>query len=122
MPRTWWTRNRRWTVADRPAHVLTRREFIASTGAALASAAASGAAQTSRYDLVIKGGRVIDPAARLDAVRDVAIAGGRIAAITPSIPADAADMIDARGKLVVPGLLDIHTHVGRYAEGPQLVL
>jgi dihydroorotase len=109
-------------VAERPAHVLTRREFIASTGAALASAAASRAAQASRYDLIVKGGRVIDPAARLDAVRDVAIAGGRIAAIAPSISADAADMIDARGKLVVAGLLDIHTHVGRYPEGPQLVL
>jgi dihydroorotase len=52
----------------------------------------------------------------------VAIASGRIAAISPSISADAADMMDARGKLVVPGLLDIHTHVGRYAEGPSLVL
>jgi dihydroorotase len=109
-------------VADRLAHFLTRREFIASAGAALASATALRAAQSSRYDLIIKGGRVIDPSGRLDAVRDVAIAGGRIAAITPSISADAADMIDARGKLVVPGLLDVHTHVGRYAEGPQLVL
>jgi dihydroorotase len=109
-------------VADRSAHFVTRREFIASTGAALASAAVARAAQSSRYTLIIKGGRVIDPAVRVDAVRDVAIAGGRIASIGPSISADAADMIDAHGKLVVPGLLDIHTHVGRYAEGPQLVL
>jgi len=109
-------------VADRSAHFVTRREFIAATGAALASAAVARAAQSRRYDLIIKGGRVIDPAARLDAVRDVAIAGGRIAAIGPSISADAADMIDAHGKLVMPGLLDIHTHVGRYADGPQLVL
>jgi dihydroorotase len=109
-------------VADRSAHFITRREFIVSTGAALASAAASRAAQASRYDLIVKGGRVIDPAARLDAVRDVAIAGGRIAAIGPSISADAADMLDARGKLVVPGLLDIHTHVARSTDGPPLVL
>jgi dihydroorotase len=65
---------------------------------------------------------VIDPASRLDAVRDVAIAGGRIAAISPSISGDAADMLDARGKLVVPGLLDIHTHVARSTDGPPLVL
>ena len=109
-------------MADRPAHFVTRRQFIASTGAALASAAVSQAAQSGRYDLIVKGGRVIDPGTRLDAIRDVAVAGGRIAAISPSLSSDAADMIDARGKLVVPGLLDIHTHVGRYADGPLLVL
>ena len=109
-------------VANRSALFVTRREFITATGAALASAAVSRAAQSSRYDLIVRGGRVIDPAAKLDAVRDVAIAGGRIAAINPSIAADAADMIDARGKLVVPGLLDIHTHCGRSADGPLLVL
>jgi dihydroorotase len=109
-------------VADRSAYFVTRREFIAATGAALASVAAARAAQSNRYDLIVTGGRVIDPAARLDAVRDVAIAGGRIAAVAANISGDAADTIDARGKLVVPGLLDIHTHVGRYAEGPQLVL
>jgi dihydroorotase len=109
-------------VANRSALFVTRREFITATGAAFASAAVSRAAQSSRYDLIVRGGRVIDPAAKLDAVRDVAIAGGRIAAINPSIAADAADMIDARGKLVVPGLLDIHTHCGRSADGPLLVL
>ena len=109
-------------MADRPAHFVTRRQFIASTGAALASAAVSQAAQSGRYDLIVKGGRVIDPGTRLDAIRDVAVAGGRIAAISPSLSSDAADMIDARGKLVVSGLLDIHTHVGRYADGPLLVL
>ena len=109
-------------MADRSAHFVTRREFIASTGGALASAAVSAASQPGRYDLIVKGGRVIDPAAKLDAVRDVAIASGRIAAIARNISADAADMIDARGKLVVPGLLDIHTHVARSADGPPLVL
>jgi dihydroorotase len=80
------------------------------------------AAQASKYDLLIKGGRVIDPSVRLDAVRDVAIAGGRIAAIEPGITTAAAETIDARGKLVVPGLIDIHTHTGRTAESPGLVL
>ena len=79
-------------------------------------------AQASRYDLIIRGGRVIDPSARLDAVRDIAIASGRIAAVEARITAEAAETIDARGKLVVPGLLDIHTHVGRSAEGASLVL
>jgi dihydroorotase len=75
-----------------------------------------------KCDLVIRGGRVIDPSARLDAIRDVAISNGRIAAVAKSIEADARDTIDARGKLVVPGLLDIHTHAARTAEGPGLVL
>ena len=47
---------------------------------------------------------------------------GRIAAVDAAIAADAAETIDARGKLVVPGLIDIHTHTARYAEGPTLVL
>ena len=71
---------------------------------------------------MIRGGRVIDPSLRLDAVRDVAIAGGRIAAVDESIAGEAAETIDAHGKLVVPGLIDIHTHCGRSAAGPAMVL
>src|SRR5262245_32094536 len=71
---------------------------------------------------MIKGGRVIDPSVRLDAIRDVAISGGRIAAVEASVAGEAADTIDARGKLVVPGLIDIHTHTARAAEGPGMVL
>jgi dihydroorotase len=52
----------------------------------------------------------------------VAISQGSIAAVEPSIAADAADIIDARGKLVVPGLIDIHSHTARSAEGPGQVL
>jgi dihydroorotase len=102
--------------------MMTRREFISATAAAVVAGPGSAAAQTRPYELIIRGGRVIDPSARLDAIRDVAIAGGRIAAVTASIAADAPDTIDARGKLVVPGLLDIHTHVARSADGPPLVL
>lgn len=100
---------------------LTRREFL-STTASVTVAARMAAAQRAPYDLVIKGGRVIDPSARLDAIRDVAIGGGRIAAIQPSITAAAAQTFDARGKLVVPGLLDIHTHYTRSPEGPAMAL
>lgn len=103
--------------------MLSRREFLTSA----AAAAALGcqpllAAQPRRYDLLIKGGRVIDPSVRLDAIRDVAIAGDRIAAVEPSITASATHVFDARGKLVVPGLLDIHTHTARTADGPRMVL
>src|SRR5438093_3071267 len=111
---------------------VSRREFVraaaasATTLSAFTRAVAAARLNPSRseatFDLVIKGGRVIDPASRLDAIRDVAISGGRIAAVNAGITADAADTIDARGKLVVPGLLDIHTHVARSAEGPARVL
>ena len=106
--------------------MVNRRQFlsaaVAGAAATFAYAPRSFAAQASKYDLLIRGGRVIDPSVRLDAVRDVAISGGRIAAVEPAISAGAADTIDARGKLVVPGLIDIHTHTGRAAEGPMLVL
>jgi dihydroorotase len=102
---------------------MNRREFVyAAASAALLSRAGALAAQGRRYDLVIKGGRVIDPSLRLDAVRDVAIAAGRIAAVEPTIDAAAASTLNARGKLVVPGLIDIHTHAARDAAGPALCL
>src|SRR5258707_14095755 len=102
--------------------MVTRRRFL--------SAAAAGAAMFVRipnvlaatYDLVVKGGRVIDPSLGIDAVRDVAIAAGRIAAVEANITADAAETIDARGKIVVPGLVDIHVHAARSKEGPALCL
>ena len=105
--------------------MLSRRQFLSAAAASAAMCARAPrafAAHAARYDLIIRGGRVIDPSVRLDAIRDVAISGGRIAAIEAAIAADAADSIDARGKLVVPGLIDIHTHAARSAEGPALVL
>ena len=102
--------------------MLNRRQFLSAAAAGAAIFARGRKAFAATYDLIIKGGRVIDPSLRLDAVRDVAISGGRIAAVEPSITGDAADTIDASGKLVVPGLLDIHTHCGRSADGPKLVL
>jgi dihydroorotase len=105
--------------------MLNRRQFLsvaAASAATLARTPRAFAAQASKYDLLIKGGRVIDPSLRLDAIRDVAVSGGRIAAVEASIGGEAIDTIDARGKLVVPGLIDIHTHAARSAEGPGLVL
>jgi dihydroorotase len=101
--------------------MLNRRQFLsAATGAAMVAGGPRAFART--YDLIIRGGRVIDPSVRLDAIGDVAISGGRIAAIDATIAGEAAKTINARGKLVVPGLLDIHTHTARSAEGPGLVL
>jgi dihydroorotase len=106
--------------------MLNRRQFLsaAAAGSAAMFARTPGgfAAQSAGYDLMIKGGRVIDPSVRLDAIHDVAISAGRIAAVEANIAAHATDTIDARGKLVVPGLIDIHTHAARSAEGPGLVL
>ena len=105
--------------------MVNRREFLSSAAAAAAALGCEPrlfAAQPPRYDLLIKSGRVIDPSVRLDAIRDVAIANGRIAAVEPSIAAAAARVFDARGKLVVPGLIDIHTHTARSAEGPRMNL
>lgn len=63
------------------------------------------------YDLLLKGGTVVDPSQQLNAARDVAIQGGRIAAVEPSIATDrAARVIDVSGKFVTPGLVDLHVH------------
>jgi dihydroorotase len=109
--------------------MMNRRQFVWAAAAGTAGlarivdgVAADGVAAQPTYDLLIKGGRVLDPSLRLDAVRDVAIARGRIAAVESHIAADAADTIDARGMLVVPGLIDIHTHVARVKDGPTLCL
>jgi dihydroorotase len=70
------------------------------------------------YDLLIRGGRVIDPARGVDRIMDLAIRGGKIAALGRNIPASSAmESIDAAGRLVVPGLIDIHLHA-RDAELP----
>jgi dihydroorotase len=102
--------------------MLTRRAFLQSTVAGAAALAATRGTSAAEFDLVVKGGRVIDPSRRFDAVADVGIAKGRIAAVRPSIPASAAaEVVDASGALVAPGLVDIHTHV-RSAEMPSICL
>jgi dihydroorotase len=101
--------------------MMNRRQLLA-TSAAVAAFTSMPHAFAATYDLVIKGGRVIDPSAGLDAVRDVAIARGKIAAVDENIAGDAADTIDARGKVVTPGLIDIHVHAGRSKDGPPMLL
>ena len=65
-----------------------------------------------RYDLLLKGGHVIDARNGISAKRDVAIAGGKIADVAADIPADSAlRTVDVSGLYVTPGLVDIHVHV-----------
>lgn len=67
------------------------------------------AAEAPAFDLVLAGGRVIDPETGLDAVRDVGIRDGRIAAVSVE-PLAAAERIDVAGLVVAPGFIDLHTH------------
>jgi dihydroorotase len=102
---------------------LSRRNFLALSGSA-AAATLSGRITTSasaamgpndKFDLVIKGGDVLDPSQSLRGKRDIGIRWGAIEAIENEIPAaKASKIIDATGKLVTPGLIDLHSHVYPY--------
>jgi dihydroorotase len=70
-------------------------------------------AQVPHYDLLLKGGHVIDPANHIDEVRDVAVFQGKIAAVEKNIPSEqAGKVVDASKLYVTPGLIDIHYHIG----------
>lgn len=73
--------------------------------------AAFAQAPDRKYELLLRGGRVIDPSQSFNAVADVAIAGGRIAAIAQAIDSrESARTVQVAGQIVTPGLIDIHTH------------
>jgi dihydroorotase len=81
--------------------------------ALVARAQAPEQQQAPRYDLLLKGGHVIDPANGIDAKMDVGISSGKIAAVEKDIPANqAGKVVDVSGLYVTPGLIDIHYHVG----------
>src|SRR5438876_7921702 len=78
------------------------------------------------WDLLVRGGTLIDPARSVAAKRDVAFSGGTVAAVAETLTGQAIETIDATGGLVTPGLIDIHTHVyralstGRHADQTSL--
>ena len=69
------------------------------------------------YDLVVKGGRVIDPANGTDGIRDIGIKRGRIAVVAPELDPGPTKVVDATGLIVTPGLVDTHAHVYQYVSG-----
>src|SRR6266576_7278304 len=98
----------------------SRRDFLASAGAFALGAASHDPARAvmgpnDKFDLVIKGGDVLDPSQSLRGRRDIGIRYGVVEALEPEIPAARAlRVVDASGKLVMPGLVDLHTHVYPY--------
>jgi dihydroorotase len=73
---------------------------------------ANPARAQARYELLLKGGHVIDPKNQIDGVMDVAIAGGKIARVAADIPAaESTRVADVSGLYVTPGLVDMHVHV-----------
>jgi dihydroorotase len=107
--------------------MLTRRQFSKLLAASPLAASAAlrraeaeppaptqdmGAALTQSRDLLIKGGTVIDPSQNLHAQLDVAVKDGKILQVAPDIPADGSrTLIPAKGRIVTPGLIDVHVHV-----------
>jgi len=99
--------------------VVSRRHFLSLSGsvaaATLSSNAIAAMGPNDKFDLVIKGGEVLDPSQSLRGKRDVGIRWGVVEAVTETIPAERAlKTIDASGKLVLPGLVDLHCHVYPY--------
>ena len=97
---------------------LSRRNVLALAGgaaAALAGRAEAAMGPNDKFDLVIRGGDVLDPSQQIRGKRDIGIRWGVVEAVEESIPAERAlKTIDATGKLVTPGLVDLHCHVYPY--------
>ncbi len=102
---------------------LSRRDCLLLGASAFASTTLVGATHKAlaamgpndKFDLVVKGGEVLDPASSLRAKRDIGIRFGVVQAIDADIPADrAVRVLDATGRLAVPGLIDLHAHVYPY--------
>jgi dihydroorotase len=99
----------------------TRRGFLAQSaslltlGATGPGAALAAMGPNDKFDLLIKGGEVLDPSQNLRGRRDIGIRWGVIEAVEPDIPVDRAlNVLSVGGKLVTPGLVDLHSHVYPY--------
>jgi len=104
----------------------SRREFLTRSASLLAlttsslkaGVAAAAMGPNDKFDLVVKGGDVLDPSQNLRGRRDIGIRFGVVEAIEPDIPADKAlRVLSASGKIVTPGLIDLHAHVFPYGSG-----
>ena len=100
-----------------------RRKFLRQSGSFMALAATGYAGSSAfgaigpsdKFDLVVKGGEVLDPSQNLRAKRDVGIRFGVVEAVEANIPDErAVKVLDASGRLVIPGLIDLHSHVFPY--------
>src|SRR5437899_9457031 len=106
-------RNRRKAMPN-----ASRRNFLVTAGSfalALGGSARAAMAPDDKFDLLIKGGDALDPSQSLRGKRDIGIRYGVIEAVEADIPASRAlRVLDATGKLVTPGLIDLHCHVFPY--------
>ncbi|HEY3180206.1 MAG TPA: amidohydrolase/deacetylase family metallohydrolase [Casimicrobiaceae bacterium] len=100
--------------------VIKRRRFMLGVSAAAAAGSLPAAVRAAmgsndKFDLLIKGGDVLDPSQRLRGVRDIGIRNGVIEAVQADIPVDRAlKVLNAAGRLVTPGLVDLHAHAFPY--------
>src|SRR5882757_8662180 len=106
--------------------IASRREFLTRSASLLAlttsslktGVAAAAMGPNDKFDLIVKGGDVLDPSQNLRGRRDVGIRFGVVEAVEPDIPADKAlRVLSASGKVVTPGLIDLHAHVFPYGSG-----
>jgi N-acyl-D-aspartate/D-glutamate deacylase len=115
-------------VSATPSGGASRRAFLAASAAAASLAAVSRGALAApairrfpAHDLVIRGGLVLDGRGGPGRVADVAISAGRVAEIAPRVVGQGEEEIDARGVVVAPGFVDIHSHAeGNLADDPRL--
>src|SRR5258708_17951869 len=97
--------------------ITSRRKFIAGASALAASGLLSRAVRAAmgpndKFDLLIRGGEVLDPSQNLRGIRDIGIRFGVVEAVERSIPPERAlRVLEAGGRLVTPGLIDLHSHV-----------
>src|SRR6267378_2707808 len=99
---------------------MQRRRVVAGMGALFAGGLLAGAVRAAmnpddKFDLVVKGGELLDPSQNLRAKRDIGMRFGKIEALEADIPvARALRVLEASGRLVLPGLVDLHAHVYPY--------